>query len=158
MRRALPWVGLMALVVGLDQLTKRWASTAFQDEPLHVIPNVLEFTYGENTGAAWSMFTDGGSVLALVATVVVVLIVVALTRERATFEAVALALIGGGAAGNLVDRVTRGPGLADGAVIDWIRFTFIDFPVFNIADTSITFAVVVLLVGVIRQPTSQHES
>lgn len=149
-RRSALWVGLLAVVVAIDQLTKLWAGQQFQEAPQVIIPGVLEFTYGENTGAAWSMFSGGGSIIGVVALIVVVVIVVLLFRRRSAAEATALALIGGGAAGNLADRIFRGPGLLDGPVVDWIRLTFVDFPVFNVADMSITFAVVVILVSALR--------
>jgi signal peptidase II len=57
---------------------------------------------------------------------------------------VAFSLIIGGAVGNLVDRIFRGPALLDGKVIDWINLWWI--PTFNIADMSITIAVALLLV------------
>lgn len=149
-RRAAPWVGLMTVIVIIDQITKNWAGDHFRETPFEAIPNLVDFTYRENTGAAWSMFRDGGSLIAILAILVVTTIVVLLTRERPRAEAVALSLIGAGAGGNLVDRVTRGPGWFDGAVVDWIRLTFIDFPVFNVADMSITFAVVVMLISALR--------
>jgi signal peptidase II len=51
-------------------------------------------------------------------------------------ETVALGLVMGGALGNLIDRVFRGSGLLDGAVIDWVDFSF--FPAFNVADSAIS--------------------
>ena len=59
-------------------------------------------------------------------------------------ETAAYGLIIGGALGNLVDRVFRGPGLLDGRVIDWIDLWWI--PTFNVADMSITIAVALLLI------------
>ncbi len=71
------------------------------------------------------------------------IVVYALTDERPPLETIAFGLVLGGAAGNLIDRVTRGDGLTDGGVVDWIQVP--NFPVFNVADSSITIAVVMLL-------------
>jgi signal peptidase II len=56
----------------------------------------------------------------------------------------------GGAAGNLVDRLTRGDGLLDGAVVDFIDFSF--FPAFNLADSAITVGAVLALWLAARRP------
>ena len=60
-------------------------------------------------------------------------------------EAVALGMVLGGAIGNLVDRVFRGDGLLDGAVVDFIDFSF--FPTFNVADAAINIGVALLLIA-----------
>jgi signal peptidase II len=58
---------------------------------------------------------------------------------------VAFGLIIGGALGNLIDRIARGPGILDGKVIDWIDLRPI--PTFNVADSAITVAVAILIIG-----------
>jgi signal peptidase II len=76
--------------------------------------------------------------------VVSAVILWSLRRERPLLETVAYGLIVGGALGNVVDRIFRGPGLLDGTVIDWIDLWWI--PTFNVADMSITIAVGLLLI------------
>jgi signal peptidase II len=68
----------------------------------------------------------------------------ALRRPRPILEVAAFGLVMGGAVGNLVDRIFRGPGLLDGQVIDWVNLWWI--PTFNLADASITIAVVLLVI------------
>lgn len=141
-------VAIAVAVVVLDLLTKRIAAISFVDGQVSVIPGVLWFTYGENPGAAFSIFENGGSLFGVAAIVAVVVILGALRTTRPRVEVIAFGMVMGGAVGNLIDRIARGPGLLDGHVIDWIRFP--NFPIFNIADSSITIAVVLLFVAGIR--------
>ena len=67
-----------------------------------------------------------------------------LRTDRPTLEVVAFGFILGGAMGNLLDRIFRGDGLLDGKVIDWVNLWFI--PTGNVADASVTAAVVLLLI------------
>lgn len=136
-------LGIAVVVVVVDLLTKRHAATTFVTDPVEVIPGVLNFVYTENFGSAFSLFSSIGLLASVAASVAAVAIVVALFRPRPMAEVVGFGLIGGGAVGNLVDRLTRGEGLTDGGVIDWIQLP--NFPIFNIADSSITVAVVVLI-------------
>lgn len=142
-RQILIGIGTGLAVVVVDLLTKRLAASAFADERLTVIPGVLWFTYTENFGAAFSMLQDAGVFLSIAAVTAIVIVLNALREERPLVETIAFGLIGGGAAGNLIDRIARGDGLTDGGVIDWIQLP--NFPVFNVADSSITVAVVLLL-------------
>lgn len=132
-----------AAVVAVDLVTKRIAATTFRSDPVEVIGSFLTFSYTENSGASFGLFRGGGSVIGLAAFVAVGIVVGALLERRSTTEVIAFGLIAGGAVGNLVDRIARGPGLLDGAVIDWIRLP--DFPLFNIADSSLTVGVAILL-------------
>ena len=137
-------LGISGAVITVDLLTKRHAATTFKTDPVEVIPGVLDFVYTENFGASFSLFQDLGWFLSLAALVAAGIVVNALRHDRPLGEVIAFGLIGGGAVGNLIDRLARGEGLTDGGVIDWIRLP--NFPVFNIADSSITIAVVVLIV------------
>ncbi len=143
-RRFALGVGLALLVVVVDAATKRWASIELVDGDLVLIPNFLVLTFTENSGAAFSMFQNGGPIFGTAAIVVTGGLLWALRLERPMAETVAYGLIIGGALGNLVDRVMRGPGLLDGKVIDWIDLWWI--PTFNVADMSITIAVGLLLI------------
>jgi signal peptidase II len=144
-RRYLLAGGIAALVVAVDLITKRLAALNFTDEPLTVIPGFLSFTYHENPGAAFSLFQSGGQLLAVAAIVVSAILVFSLRTTRPTLEVIAYGFVMGGALGNFSDRFFRGEGLFDGSVIDWVDLWFI--PTFNIADSSITVAVVLLMIG-----------
>ncbi len=141
--RLLVGLGTAGAALAADQFTKAAAAT-FRDHPVRVIPGVLTFTYTENSGASFSLFQGSGSILALAAVVAIAITVGAIVRPRPAAEIVGFGLITGGALGNLADRIFRGPGWFDGRVVDWIQFPH--FPVFNLADTAITFGVAVLLV------------
>jgi signal peptidase II len=143
-RRYALGAGLAIVVVTVDALTKRWASIELVDGDIVLIPNFLVLTFTENPGAAFSMFENAGPFLGIIAMVVSGVILLSLRHERPALETAAFGLIVGGALGNLVDRIFRGPGFLDGRVIDWIDLWWI--PTFNVADMSITIAVTLLLI------------
>lgn len=137
-------IGLV--VIALDQVTKYWASGRLIGSSIEVIPNVLSFQYAENTGAAFGMFRGQGAGIWLGAAAVLAvgIVVYALDRVQHQREVVALGLVGGGALGNLVDRITNSDDFLAGFVVDWIRFP--NFPNFNIADSAITVGAVLLVI------------
>ncbi len=134
---------MAALVVVLDQLSKVWAESALADGPIVLIEDFLQFRLTYNTGAAFSMFSSGGPILAVIAVGVIAMIMFVLKDASHRAEAVALGMVLGGSIGNFTDRVFRGDGLLDGAVVDFIDFSF--FATFNIADMGITLGVGLLL-------------
>lgn len=138
--------GLTGLaVVAADLLTKRWASARFTAEPVDILGSFLQFRYVENTGAAFSMFQNAGPFFGVAAILAIGAVLWFLRNARNGWEVAGLGLVMSGAAGNLIDRIARGPRLLDGPVIDWINLWVI--PTFNLADASITVAVAVLLIG-----------
>ncbi len=139
-----------AAVLGLDQLTKWWAAATLPGDPIVLIDGVLELRYVVNTGASFSMLQGAGPLIAVVVIAVVVFIVLLVRKVVHTPEAVALGLVLGGAIGNLIDRVFRGPGLLDGGVVDFVDFSF--FPAFNVADSAISVGAILLLgLGLFRK-------
>ncbi|MDX2344295.1 MAG: signal peptidase II [Acidimicrobiia bacterium] len=136
-------VGLGLLAV--DQLSKNYARDLYQDGPVEVIGDWLRFTYAKNPGAAFSSFAGSGRVIGLIAIGVTVFILYMIARTTRRVELVALGLILGGALGNLSDRIFRGDGFLDGAVVDWIDWWFI--PTFNIADAALNVGVALLLIS-----------
>ena len=138
--------GLAILVV--DQITKNWArDTLAGTAPREVIGTWLQFTYTKNPGAAFSSFGGSGRTIGLIAIGVVVFLLVLIGKSTRRAEAVGLGLILGGALGNLTDRLARGDGFLDGAVVDWIDWWFI--PTFNIADAALNVGVAVLLLATV---------
>ena len=139
------------VVFGLDQLTKLVVLRFLGLEQEHdVIPGFFKFVHWGNTGAAWSLFRHNNQILALVSGVAMV----ALWIFRRHFEAhrplgqLALGLLFGGIAGNLLDRLLP----SRQHVIDFIRFYLsprqggeIGFPAFNIADMAICTGVGLLI-------------
>jgi signal peptidase II len=143
LQRLLTLATISGAVVVLDLATKNWASRTFVGRTVEIIPAVLSFTYTENTGAAFSFFQDAGTFLSLAALFALSVIFASIWTPRPLAEVVGLSLIAGGAAGNLIDRLARGDSAFDGPVIDWIALP--NFPVFNLADTSITFGVIAIM-------------
>lgn len=133
-----------AAVVVADQLTKWWVVATLPGSPIVLVEDFLQLRYLTNKGAAFSMLEGAGSIIAIVAIVAIVFIVVVAGGLDVRREAVALGLVLGGAAGNLLDRVFRGEGLLDGGVVDFIDFSF--FPAFNVADSAITVGATLALV------------
>lgn len=126
-----------------DQYTKWLAVSRLKgQEPFVIINRVLEFSYLENTGAAFSSFMGRQAFLISLTTVVILLLLwkyLTLPGER-RFAPMRLCmlLIISGAVGNLVDRVRNN------YVVDFIYFVPINFPKFNVADVYITVGVAVL--------------
>lgn len=123
-------------VVALDQATKAWAVARLAGEPpIEVIGTLLRFTYVENTGAAFGLGSGFTWIFTIIAIVVVVFILRTARRLGSYLWAIALGGLLGGALGNLIDRLTREPGVGQGYVVDFIQLPL--WPVFNIADISI---------------------
>ncbi|MCJ7439340.1 MAG: signal peptidase II [Acidimicrobiia bacterium] len=143
-RRALLVVVIVVAVVLFDQLTKTWAVASLADGPVSIIGTDVELALSRNTGGAFSLFQGMTPVLAVLAIVLVVFLVRAARRTERIVAVLALALVLGGAIGNLGDRVFRSPGFLRGAVVDFVRVG--TFPTFNVADSAITVGAI-LLVG-----------
>ena len=144
LRWRLSVAGGVALVVLLvDQLTKLAVRAVGDALRVTVIPGVIDFMFVRNIGAAFSMGEGHGIAFAVLALAVIIAIAVYLVRapQLAHLEVVGMAMVAGGAIGNAIDR------LAFGFVTDFIATTFIDFPVFNVADIGITLGVVLALFG-----------
>ena len=143
------WLALSAIVIALDQLTKHIALAMLQPyAPQPVIPGVLNWTLAFNEGAAFSFLHDAGgwqrwlfSVLAIVVCAVLVIWLRRIGREEWR-TALPLALVIGGALGNLVDRVRLGH------VTDFIEVYYRSWswPAFNLADSAISVGAVLLIV------------
>ncbi|MFA5883894.1 MAG: signal peptidase II [Acidimicrobiia bacterium] len=143
----------MAIVLGvvaLDQLTKLWAVDRLADGPVDVLGSDIGFRLSRNSGGAFSIFQGFTPFLALLAVLLTVILVRAVARTDDRLMLVALALVLGGALGNLVDRLFRSPGFLRGEVVDFIGVK--SFPTFNVADSAITIGAVLLLVAVLRVP------
>ena len=133
---------LAAVLCGADQLFKHWVSgTIPLGGTMDLIPGVLGLTHVRNTGMAFSMLSKHTWLLALVSAVVAAGLVWLLLRGKFTrWEKVCLALILGGAVGNLIDRALLG------YVVDMFQTLFVRFAVFNLADSFIDVGAVVFCV------------
>jgi signal peptidase II len=142
-------VGLAAGSVLLDQLTKQLAVAHLAGgEPVRLLGGALYLVYTTNSGAAFNLFSSYTWVFPLVAFAVIGWIGWMMRRLRSLVWAVALGLVLGGAAGNLVDRLVRAPGPFRGEVVDMISVFAPDgsvWPVFNLADSSLVVGVLVVV-------------
>jgi signal peptidase II len=143
-------VAIVVGVVALDQLTKVWAVERLADGPVTVLGDDIGFRLSRNSGGAFSVFQGFTPFLALLAVVLTVILVRAVSRTDDRLMLVALALVLGGALGNLLDRLFRSPGFLRGEVVDFVGVK--SFPTFNVADSAITVGAVLLLVATLRAP------
>jgi signal peptidase II len=127
-----------AVVVAVDQVTTSWAVHRLARGPIHLIGPV-SLRLGVNTGSAFGLAQGWAPVIGALAVVAIVVMLVASRRAHSDAVAVALGLVVGGAAGNLVDRVVRD---YHGGVVDFIDLRY--WPTFNVADAGITVGVIVL--------------
>jgi signal peptidase II len=140
--------GVAGVIVALDQWTKWWARESIEFGG-QLVPQWMEFlspyarfVHWYNTGAAFGMFQNGNMVFTILAFIVIGAIIFyypVVEKEDWTLK-LAMGMQLGGAAGNLIDRLTLQK------VTDFISVG--TFPVFNIADASISVGVAVLLLGV----------
>lgn len=147
--RALMWYLLALIAIGLDQWTKWLANTKLNfHKPVPIIEPVLNWTLAYNYGAAFSFLADQGGwqkwFFAGLSFAISAFLVVYLTRapRQARLLNIGLALILGGAIGNLIDRVRIGK------VIDFIHVHYADvwhYPIFNIADIAICIGVALVV-------------
>jgi signal peptidase II len=141
-----------ATVVVLDQLTKIMAVAWLDDgRVVEVVGGVLQLRLVRNPGAAFSVATNMTVVLAIVAAAVVVVILRISRRLRSGPWAVALGGLLGGAIGNLIDRVFREPSPLRGHVVDFLELP--NWPVFNVADSAIVGAAVLVALLSLRGVT-----
>lgn len=134
-----------AAVLLVDVLTKVLVVSELRDgPPVKILGGLIYLVHTRNTGAAFSLASGFTVVLTAVAIGVIVVIVRVARRLYSTGWAVALALVMGGAAGNLADRLFRDPGPLRGGVVDFI--SLLDpysppWPVFNVADSALVVGV-----------------
>ena len=139
-----------------DRLTKLWAERSLVDAPIDVIRGVLTLRFTSNPGGAFSILTSvPWFFVVAAATVSVIVGVVAFLRDRPRLQSVALGLILGGALGNLLDRVTRGPGFR-GEVVDFIDVHV--WPVFNLADAAVVMGALLLVASSFRPAPEATET
>ncbi|QKJ71896.1 signal peptidase II [Pseudomonas rhodesiae] len=152
--RRLGWLVLSLLVLVIDQVSKaHFESSLEMFQQIVVIPDYFSWTLAYNTGAAFSFLADGGGwqrwLFALIAVVVSAVLVVWLKRlgRDDTWLAVALALVLGGALGNLYDRIALGH-VIDFILVHWQNRHY--FPAFNFADSAITVGAIMLALDMFK--------
>lgn len=136
---------LSIILVGIDQLVKWWVRSSIPlGESIPFLPYVMDLTYTQNTGAAFSSFSGMTWLLTLVSLGASVVIAVLLRKDffPGKWGKLALSLILAGAVGNLIDRALLG------FVTDMFQTTFIRFAVFNVADICVVVGGILMVVYV----------
>ena len=137
-------------VCAVDAASKALAVAGLApDRSVVLLDGLLTLHLYRNPGAAFNLGPSFTAVYALIAVGVLVVIVRLSGRLRSWPWAIALGLILGGAAGNLMDRLFRSPGPLHGSVVDWIKLPYFP-PTFNIADSAITIGAALLVLASIR--------
>ena len=134
---------IAALIVIADFVTKYLIKNNISlGSVFFSVPHFFDFTYVQNKGAAFSMFSGKVSVLSVVSIAFCVAVVIywVIKKPKHPLLCTALAMMFSGALGNAVDRVFYG------YVVDFIAVRFIDFPVFNIADMAITIGAALVII------------
>ena len=153
MKSMFKWLGLSAVVIALDLYTKQLVVNAFTYGEHSVITSFFDLVRYHNEGAAFSFLAGAGgwqrfffSGIALTASAVIVYLLCKHPAQK--LFCFALALILGGALGNLYDRLTLG------YVVDFLYFHYEQYywPAFNLADSAITCGVALLLIDSFKKP------
>ena len=147
------WLTISAIIVALDLYTKHLIQGAFQYGDHRTITSFFDLVRYHNEGAAFSFLADAGGwqkVFFSAVSIVAIIVISYLIRKHQTEKlfCFGLALILGGAIGNLYDRLTLG------YVVDFLFFHYKSFywPAFNVADSAICVGVSVLLVDSFKKP------
>ncbi len=141
MKRSKKWILGIVLFI-LDLLLKKYASLHWQAASgVEVIPNFFYLTYVENPGAAWGMLSGQRNLFIVLTIFAVYWMFKYLKEAKNTWQEIAFVLMIAGALGNAYDRVVYA------YVRDMLSFYIFsyDFPVFNLADSYLTIAVMMLL-------------
>jgi signal peptidase II len=147
------FVLLFLLAATLDRATKHWAQAALADgQSIEAIGGFLYFTLTYNTGIAFGMLPDSLWLIVPVSVIVIVgaFVIYLRSRGRSPWLTAALGLLIGGATANLYDRVVHG------RVTDFIDLHW--WPVFNVADSAITVAVLMLVLRGLFAPEAKDDA
>lgn len=124
-----------------DQLLKSWvASSIVLGGSKQLIPGIIELTNLRNSGAAWSIFEGQQTFFTIITIIAIIVIGYFIWQYRKNIPMlIGLSLIMAGTIGNFIDR------LRQGYVVDMFETTFINFPIFNIADMCLTIGVILII-------------
>lgn len=156
----LKWIWVTLVVIVVDQLTKYIASTSLDMyQPIAVMP-MFNWTLMHNPGAAFSFLANESgwqrwffAVIAVVVSIVIFIWIKKLEQHE-KWQAIALALILGGAIGNVIDRIWLG------YVVDFIQVYYQQWywPAFNIADSAISIGVAMIIIESIREYRAERQN
>ena len=130
-----------------DQLLKSWvASSIVLGGSKQLIPGIIELTNLRNSGAAWRIFEGQQTFFTIITIIAIIVIGYFIWQYRKNIPMlIGLSLIMAGTIGNFIDR------LRQGYVVDMFETTFINFPIFNIADMCLTIGVIWLIICILKE-------
>lgn len=142
-----------------DYFSKAWANSHLQyGQARDFLPGLLRFTLTRNPGAAFGIGRRQGFLMTILACTIVAGIIIWMCKKENSdsppngLERCGIAIIVGGALGNLFDRLTRAE------VTDFLEFSFIDFPVFNLADALIDLGAGLVIIGAFAYSKSKEQA
>ena len=151
----LKWLSISTIVIALDLVTKHLIQSAFVFGEQLKITSFFDLVHYHNEGAAFGFLNNAGgwqkwffTAISITATIVITYLIKKNSAQK--LFCLGLALVLGGALGNLYDRVTLG------YVVDFLNFhlNIHAFPAFNVADSSISVGVALLLLDSFKKPTT----
>ena len=145
--RCLTAIVLFAVLVGLDLMTKLWAQNTLPEKPISLIQGVFELRYLENRGAAFGLLQNQRTFFIILTIIFLAAMVYAYMRIPSDKKYLPLRLlviiVSAGAFGNFYDRLKLT------YVRDFLYFSLIDFPIFNVADIYVTCSAVAFFILVV---------
>ena len=151
MKKKTFWIIVLA-ILAVDRITKELAP-GIPADGLALIPGVIGLRYAENTGIAFSLLSGVPRLTGILGLAVVAGGYVWLRKKKiAPFPLAGLALMAGGALGNMADRLVRG------FVPDMIETLFMNFPVFNVADSCLTVGCVIVMICILTKGIEDNSS
>ena len=145
--RCLTAIVLFAVLVGLDLMTKLWAQNTLPEKPISLIQGVFELRYLENRGAAFGLLQNQRTFFIILTIIFLAAMVYVYMRIPSDKKYLPLRLlviiVSAGAFGNFYDRLTLT------YVRDFLYFSLIDFPIFNVADIYVTCSAVAFFIMIV---------
>ena len=146
-------VAIVILII--DQLTKKIITAIMNiGDSYEVIPHFLNITSHRNNGAAWGILSGKMGFFYIITLIILAVLIIFYIKETKynEFMKVAISLLFAGALGNFIDR------LFNGEVVDFIDTNIFgyDFPIFNIADSSLTIGVIFVIIALVKDATKKE--
>ena len=143
-------LGLALFLVFIDQLSKFLIEDRLSPgESINVIGDLLRFTLIYNDSAAFSLGVGATWPLTIISSIAVLALLWFGPKSKTFIWLIISGLVLGGATGNLIDRLFREPGFANGHVVDFLQIPF-NFPIFNLADSFVVIGVSLALIRTFR--------
>ena len=141
------YLSLTLILVIIDRFLKGFMTVYLTESMVKpFIPGFIQFRYIENTGAAFGIFQNSTVILSVITSVLILILLYVTISKRFSSALIntAITLITAGGIGNLYDRILNG------YVVDYLEFTFVDYAIFNFADTLINIGAVMIVIYFIK--------